>query len=40
MAATGGANSAMMMMPTMLPHSDAIVVMNKATPALPWRAIG
>ena len=38
--ASGGANSARMTMPTALPHSDAIVVMNRATPARPWRAIG
>ena len=39
-SATIGAQPARMTTPTMLPHSDAMVVMNSATPARPLCAIG
>ena len=39
-AASGGANSASTTIPTELPASDAMVVMNSAMPARPFCAIG
>jgi len=39
-SAIAGENSIRMMMPTVAPKNEAIVVMNSATPARPFWAIG